>query len=427
MSILSRRHIGPYILVNCLWIIVVAGMFYLVAKPVREPSIDFFGYYVSAAAIYQGESVYSPETHANIANAVGIRFTGPYTYLPTFAILMQPVVLMSPYVASLVWFGVNVGLLLIAVGLLFKQSNLQDHRLGVALLVLPVVFTPVLMSLYLGQVNFLILVLIVLAYMAFVRRRPYSAGLLLAVSSWIKFWPIVLIAYFVWKREWKVVLGALIGLLLVGVLTLTLADVGQTTDFFKVRLPEMLLGTYPDHDHINQSIPGVFAKMFAPSSDYVRPLIQSPVLAQYSSRIASLLIIVTTVILSSWPIALKDRKQFSTEFMLVVMACLLIAGWVWDSTLTLLLPAYFFIAEEWQQEHSPSWRQLALPIASIVLIDLHRVIWTLANPDRHALPWFLLSFPFLGLMLMWLIYAAMRLREIKTLKVGYSNEFIKPA
>jgi hypothetical protein len=283
-----------------------------------------------------------------------------------------------------------------------------------ALLLLPVVFTPTLMSLYLGQVNVLVFVLIALAYLAFVQRRPHISGGLLALSAWIKLWPIILIAYFLWKREWKVVLGAILGLLLIGMLTFAVVGAEQTTSFFTDRLPEIAQGTQPDLDHLNQSIPGIFAKMFAPSSKYVLPLIQSPTLAQQGSRIAVLLLMVTTIILCSWPIPLKDREQFSTEFTLVVIAAMLITGRLFESNLILLLPAYFFIAEQLQQDPSTGWSRFALPVASVVLIDMHRVIWTLANPDKQALPWFLLIFLFLGLMLVWLIFAGERLREIKT-------------
>ena len=405
-----------------MWIIVLGGSFYLVAKPVREASIDFYGYYISASAIHQGKPIYAQETHDSVSAAMGIQKASLVRYPPTLAILIQPLLLVSPYVASLTWFSVNVVLLLIGVGLLFWQSSLRDGRIRVALLLLPVSFTPVLMNFYLGQVNILIFVLIVLTYLAFARRRSYSAGVLLALSTWIKIWPITLIAYFVWKREWKVVAGSLIGLLLIGALTLALDGSGQTTSFFTDQLPRLLDGTERGMDHLNQSIPGVFAKLLAPSSSYVRPLIENPILAQQGSRIATLLAIVATVILCSWPVALKDREQFSTEFVLVVITTMLITGWLWEASLILLLPAYFFIAEELERQHITSWRQIALPIASVVLIDVHRVIWTLANPDKQVLPGYLLISPFLGLMLIWLIFVVKRLREIVNSREGSHEE-----
>jgi hypothetical protein len=418
MRKISSYPLGLYVLVVCIWVIVLAGFFYLTVRQVRDASMDFLSYYVGASAIQQGKPIYTLETHDSVSASIGIRQVGRYLYPPTFAILIQPFLLMSPYVASLFWFFVNVGLLLIGVGFLLRRGQLQDHRMRVALLLLPVLFTPVLMTLYLGQVNILIFMLIVLVWLTFVDGRRYSSGVLLALAVWIKIWPIILIAYFVWKREWKVVSGALVGLLLIGAVTFALAGNGQTISFFTDKLPEISQGTEPGIDHLNQSIPGVFAKMFSPSSNYVHPLIQSPTLAQQGSRIAVLLLMVTTIFLCSWPITLKDREQFSTEFMLVVIAAMLITGRLFESNLTLLLPAYFLIAEKLHGEQIINWRQIALPIASVVLIDIHRVIWTVANPDKQALPWVLLIFPFLGVMLVWLIFAAKRFREIKTLKYG---------
>lgn len=417
MRIFPSHHRGLYVLIVGVWLIVLAGLFYLVAKPVRDASRDYLSYYIGAAALHY-EEPYALETFESVAATAGIKYAGLYLYPPTFALLLQPALLISPYAGSLLWFGVNLGLLLIGVGILLRRSNLRDDRLRAALVLLPILFTPVLMTFYLGQVNILIFLLIVLVWLTFVQGRRYTPGALLALSAWIKLWPIVLVAYFVWKREWKVVAGAIIGGLLIGVLTFALAGVGQTTSFFTDRLPEISQGTEPGIDHLNQSIPGFFAKLFAPSSQYVYPLIYSPILAQQGSRIAVLLLMVTTIILCSWPIPLKDREQFSTEFMLVLIATMLITGRLFESNLTLLLPAYFFIAEKLHGEQMINWKQMALPIASVILIDIHRVIWTLANPDKQALPWFLLVFPFLGVMLVWLIFAVKRFREIKTLKYG---------
>jgi hypothetical protein len=422
MRKLSSDPRGLYLLVACVWVIVLAGLFYLAIRQVRDASMDFLSYYVGASAIQQGKPLYTLETHDSVSASIGIRQVGRYLYPPTLALLIQPFLLVSPYVASLFWFFVNVGLLLIGVGSLLRQSNLQDHRLRAALLLLPVLFTPVLMTVYLGQINILIFMLVALVWLAFVDGRRYTSGAVLALAVWIKLWPIILIAYFVWKREWKVVAGALVGLLLIGALTFALAGDGQTVGFFTDKLPEIAQGTEPGIDHLNQSIPGVFAKVFAPSSKYVYPLIESPTLARQGSRAVILLLIGATVLLSSRPIVLKDREQFSTEFMLVVIAAMLITGRLFESNLTLLLPAYFFIAEKLHREPRISWRQIGLPVVSVVLIDLHRVIWTLANPDKQALPWFLLIFPFLGVMLLWFILAEKRLRDIRTPEVRLLSE-----
>ena len=418
MRIFQKPFNIYYVLVICAWVLVLTGISYLAVNEIRDASIDFYSYYIGAAAIQEGKPIYAFETYESVVETVGIRHAGLYLYPPTLAILIQPALLVSPYVGALIWLGLNVGILIASVGLLLWNSNIRDHWMRAGLLLLPVVFTPTIMSLYLGQVNVLVFVLIALAYLTFVQKRPYISGVLLAVSVWIKLWPVVLIAYFFWKREWKVVSGAILGLLLVGLLTFAFVGAEQTISFFTDRLPEISQGTQPDLDHLNQSIPGVFAKMFAPSSDYVIPLIQSPTLAQQGSRVAILLLIVTTILLCSWPIPLQNREQFSTEFTLVVIAAMLITGRLFESNLILLLPAYFFIAEQSQQEQLTSWKSFALPITSVVLIDIHRVIWTLANPEKQALAWYLLIFPFIGMMMVWSIFAVKRLREIKTLQHG---------
>jgi uncharacterized membrane protein len=165
MAIFSRRDVRLYVLVICVWVIVLSGVLHLVAKSVGR-------------------------------GASGIMDAPLYVYPPTLAVLMQPLLLFSPDGAALVWFGVNSVLLVVGLGLLFKQSNIRYHRMRAALLLLPMLFVPVVRNLYLGQLNILMLVLIVLAYLAFVRKHPYICGALLALATWLKVWPIALIGYY---------------------------------------------------------------------------------------------------------------------------------------------------------------------------------------------------------------------------------------
>jgi len=424
MAAFSRRHIGLYVLVVCVWVIVLSVVFYLVAKSVgRGASVDFFAYYLGTLRVHRGKPLYSVEVHEAVAASVGIMDAPVYAYPPTLAVLIQPLLLMPPDVAALVWFGVNTVLLLlvVGVGLLFKQS-IRDYRMRVVLLLLPMLFVPVLRNLYVGQLNILMLVLIVLAYRAFVRQHPYVCGALLAFVTWLKLWPLALLGYFFWKREWKVVLGGMVGLILVGLLTLALGGIEPTADFFTQRLPEITRSPEPGLVHLNSSLPGLFAKMFT-SSPYFYPLIENPPLAHLGSQIANLLLVTATVVLCSWPVRLRDREQLSTEFMLVLVAALLITYYLWEASLTLLLPAYYLIAERAGRENTVAWRQIIPLVASIVLINMHRVIWMSARvlADGQAIPWFLLVFPFFGTMLIWLVLALRRLREIRTLKASASS------
>ena len=193
MRIFPSYHRGLHILIVGVWVIMLAGLFYLVAKPVRDASRDYFSYYIGAAAMHYDDP-YALETFESVAAATGIEFAGLFLYPPTFAILLQPALLISPYAGSLLWFGDNLGLLLIGIGILLRYSNIRDHRIRAGLLLLPIVFTPVFMTFYLGQVNILIFFLIVLVWQTFLDGRRYTAGTLLALAAWIKLWPIILVA-----------------------------------------------------------------------------------------------------------------------------------------------------------------------------------------------------------------------------------------
>lgn len=115
------------ILVVIVWIVVLAATLYLIVKPVREPSIDFFSYYIAGYSLKGNMSIYSLADHDKVANIIGIKNADLYIYPPFFAILIQSLISRNPFEASLIWFGINVILLIICVALLLRLSQSPSY------------------------------------------------------------------------------------------------------------------------------------------------------------------------------------------------------------------------------------------------------------------------------------------------------------
>jgi hypothetical protein len=73
---------------------------------------------------------------------------------------------------------------------------------------------PIIGDLKHGNVNLLILFLVMSALYAFSRGRDVLSGLLLALAIASKVTPALFVVYFAWKRAWRVLIGTAVGLVL---------------------------------------------------------------------------------------------------------------------------------------------------------------------------------------------------------------------
>lgn len=140
--------------------------------------LDCSVYRAGAAAVLHGQSPY-----VHLASPGGL----PFIYPPIAAILMTPLALVPQLVA---WGLVTV---LSAVGLGVVVRTCSGGRPGTALLVGVLVLQPVWLTLVYGQVNIVLMALVVLDVLALPRSR--WRGALIGLSAAIKLTPLVFVPY----------------------------------------------------------------------------------------------------------------------------------------------------------------------------------------------------------------------------------------
>jgi hypothetical protein len=142
---------------------------------------------------------------------VGAGLNG-YVYLPFLALLLAPLALLPQTAATVVWYAANivltVGVFRLVEGLL-NHSIGQRTRRGVLVISLIVTSRFFLANYDLGQVNILILLLLLLAARsAILDRRDARAGALIGLAAAIKPNALLLLGPFLIRRHWRVGLGA---------------------------------------------------------------------------------------------------------------------------------------------------------------------------------------------------------------------------
>jgi hypothetical protein len=367
-----RRRL-PLIIVLALWALALAGVY-------RQYNVhpngagDFTAYHKAALAISQGNPPY-----------IDLNVSMPYLYPPIFAQALAPVVAVNHdfrFAANL-WYGFNT--LLLAVGI-WMMGNWRPGIWLAALL-----FLPWYQSMLLGQVTVLLFFLAVGGWKAYRADRPFLTGILIALGAWIKIYPGLLLVYFAWKRDWRVVAG---GVLLSGVvIAIQILVSGWDTFafYFSDILPILAAEGQVGVIHSNNSVLGFAQRLFS-SAPLAIPLIESPFLLSVTRYALTLLLIVPLLALRRT----RDTSAFDLEYSLALLTALLLGSTLGiHGMLSALLPLVVL------------WRGQWLPKAGlyliIFLIDVHlfMVLGYLVPGSGNQLHALLLSGPFFGLMLLW--------------------------
>lgn len=221
---------------------------------------DFRVYYAAALALRANPHANIFDLHLLQQVALAHGATPPivvYTYPPLLAILMLPLTLVSYQTALSIWTLVNFAAWLVCAGLLahwfrrvcvygitaLRRQGGEEAGAGDAgaphlgAIRVPRLFTlaiavfltlfyqPIEQSAMLGQVSLFMLLLFLLVPWLIERDRPYLAGGLLALTVWIKLFPAVLLVYFLLRGRWRVVGGAVVGMILLALVQIPIIGV----------------------------------------------------------------------------------------------------------------------------------------------------------------------------------------------------------
>lgn len=280
-------------------------------------------------------------------------------YPPFMGLIFAPLVPLPLWLGASIWFWVNLGL---AVGATyFGVLTVREAGEGVGdrgLFVIPFVLAAGIIgsNLEVTQINHLTLFLLCWSLYAFKQGKDIGAGVLIGVAAALKLTPGLFILYFLYKRSYKVVVGAGIGLV---VCWLVLPPFLVGFDNF---VPVMagwwgILGSFLTEGTAAEGVVGFRHTNQSLSAALHRFLSHVPADggrgANYFVNIVSLSIpfvdyvfkaaVVATFALLMWicrtPLGDRDRLALSFEYSLIFLATLFISPISWiDHYVFLLFP-----------------------------------------------------------------------------------------
>lgn len=179
----------------------------------------------------------------------------PFTYPAFSAVMFVPFALLPQFVAYVVWQVLMVSALVVATMIVARRAGF-DLVLASWLLMGGMVLEPVVRGLQLGQINTLIVVLVVLDF--FVLPKRYR-GLLIGLAAGIKLTPAVFAVVFLFRKEWASAIRAVaagVGTILLPALIIPSDTVLYWT---KLIFDPSRIGAADFGD--NQSLVGVIARL----------------------------------------------------------------------------------------------------------------------------------------------------------------------
>jgi hypothetical protein len=282
---------------------------------------DFYAYWLAGRLVAGGQNPYDLAAFAELARAVGIPSVvgGGYSYPPLFAVLMVPLAALPLETAGWIFtigsaltFGSTVAVLLRATPALATATWRRCALVALAMGAYP----PITTSLVIGQVNLLVLGLLVFALRGGASRpRLIAAGLALGLAASIKLVPGVLLVPIVLARRWQPAVGMLVA-------------VALSLIYAALVAPQALRGSgslaalfEPDPYWTNQSVNG-FASRLLLDSDRTHAIWPDVVPTQPVTATLTALLAVAT----GWTLWRARRALVSQRALDLVLALVLVAA-----------------------------------------------------------------------------------------------------
>lgn len=333
---------------------------------------------VQTEGVLQGRMIYEHETNPQEG------FPCP----PVVALAIRGLYVLGPVGASVVLFMVKFAVTcwILHVVVAFCRVTYDDWP-GWATCLLLLLSARVFMGDFTHMnINLLVAGLIVGALDLSRRRRDGWAGLLIGAAAVVKVTPALFVVYFLYKRRWKAVLGAMAAVvLLVAIVPSVFLGVQRNAELTGAWFDQMIVPfaegkvTHAQTSSNNQSIPSLLHRMLSHKEAvydyeggnhvYFNKLSLDTETVLWISRAVAALILATIAFAARAPDADRGNIAMLGEFAIVFMAMLLLSerSWKHHYVLIILSHALIFTYLMRTQPRDTSWK-LVFGLAACSLV-----------------------------------------------------------
>jgi hypothetical protein len=296
---------------------------------------------------------------------------------PIMPITLSPLMALPPVTGAVAWFALKALMAtacIVAVLRMVRGPDGPPWPWWGELLVIVLSLRPLLSDLHHGNINILILALIVAMLAAWRSGLDVLAGLLLALAITMKVTPALFVPYFIWKRSWRTAGSSLLGL---GIFLLVVPSIFMGAEFngralamwWHRILSPFVAGSEMSEQEVNQSMVGVLTRLLTASRDgrYGR-LLDLNVVALSASTVATIAkgmcvgIVALMMALCRTRTVRRDDPRLVGEFALVVLTMLIVSERSWKHHFVTLLLPYAYVVYRAAVRPGPRRVRVALSV-----------------------------------------------------------------
>ena len=252
---------------------------------------------------------------------VDIRVIGPIPLTPFSMLVAWPLVGLTPLAAKHVWIVLNLAFLLPIGWMLRLMTGLSYQRIGLAMLL----SFPLYRNLLYGQFYILLLLLLTAACFSYLRGYRAVAGALVAIAAASKVFPLLLLVFFLQRRDWRALVSAAITGISAVAVSIAVLGLNVSRTWLEEILPWVTqgegLGTYST----TASISAVLHRLFLSEPQWnPNPWHYSPVIYAWLAPALPMLVLVPAILL----IRREDesKRQILLEWSALVTVALAISA-----------------------------------------------------------------------------------------------------
>lgn len=328
---------------------------------------DFSVYYFGTKAFLSGINPYlvTPDSFSN------------YVYPPFVLLLFTPFLLFPLSLSSTIFLVISFASLFLGIYFCLKTLKKFTWTAYFLVLSLSLFAFPTKFTFGMGQVNLIILFLLSVSLYMLQQNKQTKAGYLIGLSFAVKLFPLLLLVYFLLKKQFKVIIAALVTITILYLPTLLIIGMPDHIIFFRSVLPG--IGNSYQAEYYNQALSGFFARL---------PL--DPEAGIFVKNIISFLFVFI-----SFLIIYKTKTRKSTNnlsFSLVVTLSLIVNPFSWQHHFVwLILP---FIV---------TFYSIGRSMLSYILLGLSYLLVSFNFAHPQDIPLLVQSHVLFGTILLWFV------------------------
>ena len=321
---------------------------YYVSKVACEGDFTDFGhYYFYSTIVREGHNPFDLDVVRRFEKSLNIAYMPSSPNYPPFyyAILMRPFTYLQYPHAKILWLILNQLFLLASLILCMRVIKEKLNILVFAtILYLALNFYPLLVGLYIGQSNVLILFFISCAFYLFKKGHDFFGGISLALAICTKPQMGLLLLFFILKKEYKIVFSAIVASAAFLGISFFFTAAGHWPDFMQYIY--RLRGDASNLAWVaNQSLTGLFYRLFNISIKEgvpTLPVYYSPITGRILSFLSSAAVLLVGVFFWKQKTP-RNTDKINLEFSLAIVTCLLLSPLTEEHHFVWLLMVFIFM------------------------------------------------------------------------------------